>query len=146
MIYGTIITTATMIAAAEGSHDEREIAATVLVTLVVYWLAHSYAVALGSAHGATPVWTVAVHQLAAESPIVLACILPLAALLLASAFGASFAVSTTIAVWVGVALMFFWGLQASRRLHLTLVARLVSAAAFGLLGLGIIVLRVLFVH
>ena len=145
-IYGTIITTATMIAAAEGSHDEREIAATVLVTLIVYWIAHAYAVALGSAHGATPFWAVAGHQLATESPMVLACILPLAALLLASALGASFNLSTTIAVWFGVALLFFWGVQASRRLQLTLVPRLVSAAVFGLLGLGIIVLRVLFVH
>jgi hypothetical protein len=146
MIYGTVITAATMVGAAEGSHDEGEIAATVAVTLLVYWIAHAYAVVLGGAHGASLSWKAAGRELAAESPMLAACFLPLAALIVASALGASFSLATSIAVWFAVALLFVWGLQAARRVHASLLPRVVSAGVFGLLGLGIVALRSMFVH
>lgn len=146
IIYGTVITAGTMIGAAEASHNEGEIAATVVVTLVIYWIAHSYAAVLGGAHSASPSWRAAVRELVEESTIVVACVLPLAALILASWLGAGFGLSVSIASWFTMGLLFIWGYLAARRLHAKVGAQVVSALVFGLLGLGIVALRAAFIH
>src|SRR5579859_1701414 len=83
-IYGTIVAASTILAAAEGTHDVAEIALTVVATLLLYWVAHAYAEVLGGAHSDVPFWLATRDELAAESSMMSACVLPLAALLLAT--------------------------------------------------------------
>ncbi len=146
MIYGTVVTAGTMIGSAESSHNELEIAVTVSVTLLIYWISHAYAAVLGGLGGSHPSWRAARRELAAESPMLIGCILPLVVLVVASSVGAGFNLSTSIAAWFTVALLFVWGYLAARRIHDEVGAQLATAAVFGLLGLGIVFLRNLFVH
>ena len=145
-IYGTVITAGTMIGAAEASHNEFEIAITVAVTILIYWVSHAYAAVLGGARGSLPSWKAARDELGAESPMVIACFLPLAALIITSSLGAGFSLSASIAAWFTVALLFVWGYLAARRVHDKVGAQVASAAVFGLLGLGIVALKAAFVH
>ena len=88
-IYGAIITAA-IIAAGSGL-PTASLAVSVLVTLLVYWLAEGYAELLGeqSAGGKLPTWARIRGTLAATWPMVSSCYLPLVALLLARVAGAS---------------------------------------------------------
>jgi hypothetical protein len=145
-IYGTIITAATIVGVAEGTHNVLDEAITVVATLVLYWIAHSYAQLLGRPRGGTPSWTAAWHELAAEWQMVAVCVLPLAGLLVAGLLGASFSLATSIALWLSVGLLFLWGLLAARRAGQGAGAQLLSSAVFAVLGIAIVVLKSLLVH
>ena len=145
-IYGTIVVAGTIVGAAEATHSILEIAETVIVTLVIYWVAHAYAEARGHAIPAASVWVEAGHELIAESTMITACILPVAALLVASALGADFEVATSIALWFAVAALFAWGLVAAHRTQLSGTRQLLSGVVFGLLGVVVVGLKTVIVH
>ena len=145
-IYGTLITASTMVGAAEGVHDLWEIAATVLVTLTVYTVAHAYAEVLGAPDGRVPSWAAVVHELAVESTMLTACVLPLAVMVGASLLGASLDEAVTAGACSAVAMLFVWGPVAARKVHAGAITQLVSAVAFGLLGLAIVALKVTTSH
>jgi hypothetical protein len=114
-IYGAIIT-ASVMAAAGGGLPTTALAVSVLITLVVYWLAEQYAEILGqqAAHGHLPTWPQVRHTLATSWPIVSASFAPLAALVLARAAGASPPAAANAGVAVAVALLTLHGWSASR--------------------------------
>jgi hypothetical protein len=146
VIYGTILTGATIVAVAEGTHNALEMAVTVVVTLMVFWVAHAYAEALGNPRGGVPSWVALEQELAAESPLVLACVVPLAALLVARALGASFDLATSVAVALSIALLFNYGLLSARRAHTRTAWQITAGMVYGLLGVVIFVLKITFVH
>jgi len=89
-IYGTIITAAVL--AATGDHvPTLPLAISILVTLLVYWVAEEYAELLGEQleAGQVPAWADIRAALAATWPMVTASYIPLLALILARLLGAS---------------------------------------------------------
>jgi hypothetical protein len=113
VIYGTLVTAGTILGASEGAHDVLEVALTVIATVALYWIAHAYAEVVGNADVVAPSLRVAARELAVESRMVGACVLPLAILLVADLLGSGFAAATTIGLWSTVGLLFIWGLLAA---------------------------------
>jgi hypothetical protein len=148
-IYGTIVVLAVLVAGARAFPDGAgRIAAMVVVTSVVFWLAHVYA--HGLAHSVVHDEHLSLHELARiarrEGSIVGAAVPPLAALLL-GAFGA---LSTSTAVWLafglGLAVLAVQGVIFARVERLSWPATLLVVAAN--LGLGVVLvgLKVLVSH
>src|SRR5579884_1033406 len=105
-IYGTIVAAGTLLGAAEATHNVLEMAGTAVATVLIYWVAHAYAEVLGRPRPMSSFWAESRHELMAESTMMTACILPVAALLVASALGATFELATSIALWFAVGTLF----------------------------------------
>jgi hypothetical protein len=138
-IYGTIVVLSVLVAGARAFPDAAgRIAAMVVVTSVVFWLAHVYA--HGLAHSVVHDEHLSLHELARiarrEGSIVGAAVPPLAALLL-GAFGA---LSTSTAVWLafglGLAVLAVQGVIFAGVERLSWPATLLVVAAN--LGLGVV--------
>jgi len=135
-IYGAIITAA-ILAAAGAKVPTAALAVSVLVTLVVYWLAEEYAEVLGEqvTHGQLPtrasVWT----ALTSTWPMVSASYLPLLALLVARLAGATPAEAANVGLVAAIVLLTYHGWSAGRAAQLRgwrLAGAVLTAAALGL--------------
>jgi hypothetical protein len=138
-IYGTIVVLAVLVAGARAyRHDAGHIAALVVVTSVVFWLAHVYAHSLAHSVAKDEHLSLAELRYIAhrESSIVLAAFPPVAALML-GAFGL---VSTRAAVWLaftlGLAVLAAQGVVFARVERLGLLGTLAVVSAN--LGLGVL--------
>jgi hypothetical protein len=145
-IYGTLVTAGTILAASEGAQDVVEVGITVVVTLALYWIAHAYAEVLGNADAVAPSWRVATRELAVESPMVAACVIPLAVLVAADIIGATFELAVTIGLCTTVGLLFLWGILAARRAELSRGWAVFSGVVYTLIGAAIVVLKLVLVH
>jgi hypothetical protein len=143
-IYGTIVTAA-VIAAGGNQLSTTELEVTVLVTLIVYWLAEQYAELLGEhTHaGRLPKRGQVVSSLAAAWPMVSASFIPLLSLLLARLAGASAPNAAAIALVVTVVLLVVHGHTAARAAGLTGIRMLLVTGTAGLLGIAMVVLKAL---
>lgn len=97
-IYGTVVTAA-VIAAGGNQLSSAQLAVTIVVTLVVYWLAEQYAELLG-AHthdGRLPSLGLVRSSLAEAWPMVTASFVPVASIGVAVLFGASSAYAVEVA-------------------------------------------------
>jgi hypothetical protein len=146
VIYGTLVTAGTILGASEGAHDVLEVALTVIATVALYWIAHAYAEVVGNADVVAPSLRVAARELAVESRMVGACVLPLAILLVADLLGSGFAAATTIGLWSTVGLLFIWGLLAARRSRLSRMWAVASGLLYTAVGVAIVVLKIVLVH
>jgi hypothetical protein len=138
-IYGTIITAA--ILAATGIRlPTVPLVVTVVLTLLVYWVAEEYAELLGeqAEGGRLPTWPHMREALAATWPMVSASYLPLLALLLARAAGGSASAAANVGLGVAVVLLVIHGWSAGRaaRLHGWQLLLITSVAA----GLGLLMI------
>jgi hypothetical protein len=145
-IYGTLVTAGTILGASEGAHNVVEVAVTVVVTLTLYWIAHAYAEVIGNADRVAPSWKVATRELAAESRMVAACIVPLVILVVADFLGASFELAVTIGLCATIGLLFIWGIAASRRAQLSRGWAVASGLVYTFLGAAIVILKLIVVH
>jgi hypothetical protein len=145
-IYGTIVTGSTIAAGSEGTHHALELAATVVVTVALYWMAHAYAEVLGHSQARVLSWTETRREFFAEWRMVAACILPLAVLMVATMLGASFETATSLALWFAAGLLFVWGLAAAQRANLSAAGAILSALVYTALGVAIVVLKLVFAH
>jgi positive regulator of sigma E activity len=143
-IYGTIITASTIVGVTEGVHELWRIAITVVGTLALYSIAHAYARVLGGP--VAPSLRTFGRELAVESPMLSACVLPLLVMVVASLLGADLELAGAIALWSAAAMLFIWGFLAAQKASPGVVPQLVSGATFGLVGLGIVALRVVTSH
>jgi hypothetical protein len=143
-IYGTIVTAA-VIAAGGNQLTTTELEVTVLVTLIVYWLAEQYAELLGEhTHaGRLPQRDQVVSSLAAAWPMVSASFIPLLSLLLARLAGGSAGEAAAAALLVTVVLLVVHGYTAARAAGLTGFRMLLVTATAGLLGVAMVVLKTL---
>jgi hypothetical protein len=148
-IYGTIVVLAVLVAGLRAFPDDAgRIAGLVIVTSVVFWVAHVYAHAL--AHSVIHDEHLSLAELARiarrEGSIVGAAVPPLAALLL-GAFGAF---STKTAVWVafglGLAVLALQGVVFARVERLSWPGGLLVVAANIGLGLVLVALKVFVAH
>jgi len=146
-IYGTIVTAA-VIAAGGSQLTTAALEVTVLVTLIVYWLAEQYAELLGEhTHaGQLPRPQQVTSSLAAAWPMVSASFIPLLSLLVARLAGASAPNAALIALGVTVVLLIVHGHSAARAAGLTGVRMLLVTATAGLLGVTMVVLKTVLQH
>ena len=140
-IYGSIITAA-ILDTAGGHLSTGALVVSVVVTLLVYWLAEEYAVLLGEhvADGILPRWAVDRAELAATWTMISASFAPLLALVLARVAGASASAAATVGVTAAVLLLTFHGWWAGRaaRLHgRQLVLATLVATALGLVMIAL---------
>jgi hypothetical protein len=147
--YGTIIALSVLVAGSRAfPGDAGHIAAVVVVTSVVFWLAHVYA--HGLAHSVVrdehlsfaQLWRIARR----EGSIVEAAVPPIAALLL-GAFGA---ISTNAAVWIafglGLGVLAVQGIVFARVERLRWPATLLVVAVNLSLGVVLVALKVFVTH
>jgi hypothetical protein len=145
-IYGTILVMAVISALA---HDESitsaELIAGVAATTIVFWIAHVYAEVLGNRlqgeHAVS--WEnvrLASHH---EWPIVEAAVPPVLALMLGVLGVLSTNSAVNVAIAVGIAELFLWGIAVGRRLGLSFTATLAAGVVNGALGVVIAGLKML---
>jgi hypothetical protein len=149
-IYGAIIT-ASVMAAAGGSLPTLALALSVLITLVVYWLAEEYAEVLGrqATGGRVPTWAYIRGRLAGSWPIVSASFAPLAVLVVARLAGASAFAAANIGVGAAVVLLTAHGWTAGRAAQLRgwqLTACTSIAAVLGLVMVALKNLVIVHLH
>lgn len=146
-IYGTVVTAA-VIAAGGNQLGTAALAFTVVVTLVVYWLAEEYAELLGehTRAGRLPSADLVRSSLAAAWPMVSASFLPLAVLLITRLLGASSVNAAWFALGMAVVLLMFHGYGAARAAGLGGIRLVSVTGAAGLLGVAMVVLKTLLQH
>jgi hypothetical protein len=146
-IYGAIITASIMTAAGSGL-TTTELAVSVLVTLVVYWLAEQYAAILGehAAGGRVPSWAFVRDALATSWPIVSASFAPLAVLVVARVAGASAGDAANVGVAAAIVLLTAHGWAAGRAAQLTGWHLAATASVAAVLGLVMVALKNLVLH
>jgi hypothetical protein len=118
-IYGAIITAA-IFDTAGGHLTTAALVVSVVVTLLVYWLAEQYAELLGeqAEGGHLPSWASIRGALAATWPMVSASYAPLLALLLARLAGASALVAANVGLAAAIVLLTIHGWSAGRAAQL----------------------------
>jgi hypothetical protein len=141
-VYGAIITAA-ILAAAGGKLPTAALVVSVVVTLLVYWLAEEYAELLGeqTGKGVLPTWAYVREALAATWPMVSASFLPLLALVLARLVGASPLTAANVGLAVAVVAMAIHGWLAGRAAQLRGRRLLFVTSAAAALGLVMILLK-----
>jgi hypothetical protein len=141
-IYGAIITAA-ILAAVGGHLRTAAVVVSVVVTLLVYWLAEEYAELLGEqiAGGRLPTTAYIREALAATWPMVSASYLPLLALLLARAAGAAAGEAANVGLVAAVVLLTAHGWWAARSAQLHGRPLLLATSVAAALGLAMIALK-----
>jgi hypothetical protein len=148
-VYGTIVVLAVLVAGVRAYPDDAgRIAALVLVTSLVLWVAHVYAHALAHsvAHDERVSLAELGHIARREGSLVEAAVPPLAALML----GAFDAVSTSTSVWIafgaGLVVLAAQGIVFGRVERLRWPAMLLVVAANVGLGLVLVALKLFLTH
>jgi hypothetical protein len=138
-IYGAIVTAA-ILDAAGGRLSTDALVLSVVVTLLVYWLAEEYAEVLGeqAAGGRLPTRSQIREALAAAWPMVSVSYLPLLALVAARVAGASSLTAANAGLVVAIAVLTFHGWSAARSAQLR--GRQLLAAASVALALGLVMI------
>jgi hypothetical protein len=142
-IYGTIVTAA-ILATVGTELPAVDQAVAVLITLIVYWIAHDYADLLGShiAGAEQPGWQDIRDALTASWTMVGASFLPLTVLLVAAAAGASDNNADSAGLAVAALELVVYALAAGRAAALGRRPQIVIAASAAGLGLAMIGLKV----
>jgi hypothetical protein len=121
---------------------------TVLVTLVVYWLAEQYAELLGehTSAGRLPTRHQVTTSLATAWPMVTASFVPLLSLLVARLLGASAPGAAYVALVVALIALLVHGYAAGRAADLTGYRLIVVVGTAGLLGGSMVALKAFLQH
>ena len=141
-IYGAIITAA-ILDTAGGHVSTAALAVSVVVTLLVYWIAEEYAEVLGeqAAGGQLPSRASIQGALVSTWPMVTASYLPLLAVVLAAVAGASELTAANVGLVVAIVLLTVHGWLAGRAAQLQRGKLLVATAIAAGLGLVMILLK-----
>jgi hypothetical protein len=139
-IYGLIIASSVLAASADDD-DIVHVSLSVLVTLVVYWLAESYAHVMALMHArAAGTMALAVRELRSGWPLVSASFIPLLAVVTSAVLGQQVRTAQTVGMICSTVLLFGSGWIAGRSSGLTGIRRLLAAliaAGFGLALIGL---------
>ncbi len=144
-IYGTILVAAVVAAEDPQQTQSYEIALTVAVTVVVFWLAHGYARVISSrlSTGAGLSLGEVRAALAEHWPIVQAAVPPMAVLAIAAGEGATVEGAQQAALWTSVVLLGIWSTVAGRASQLVGWRLVCYAGSSAVLGFLMIILEVL---
>jgi hypothetical protein len=143
VVYGTVIIGAVLATESPGHETLLETFAAIELALALYWVAHSYAATLGERlEHQTPLSPGSfVRSLVRDLAIVRGASIPVAALLIASIFGASLASAVLIAVWTSALTVVAYEVVAGIRAGLRGRELVVQVCAGAVMGLAIIALR-----
>lgn len=135
--------TAAVIAAGGNQLNSAQLAVTVVVTLIVYWLAEQYAELLGahSHDGRLPSIGRIRSSLAESWPMVTASFLPVASIGVAVIVGASAVDAAQAALIVAVILLMIHGTTAGRAAGLTGLRLVIVTVTAALLGVAMVILK-----
>lgn len=141
-IYGLIVASS-VLAASAGDDDIAHVSLSVLVTLVVYWLAETYAhiMAIQHVRGQQIGWAWARHDLRTGWPLVSASFTPLVAVVIAAALGVNVSTAKTIGLTWATLLLFSSGWVSGRRRGLTGARLLIGAVIAASFGVALIALK-----
>jgi len=146
-VYGTIAVGAVL--AAEHTRNET-FAATLeatVITLVLYWLAHSYASVVGRRFGAEEAETLTARDwgraLRHEWTIVKGAAPPIVVLLLLAGAGVSLRTAVTAAIWTSATCVVAFEVTAAARASATPSRRAVEVLVGVLLGSSVLLLRII---
>ncbi len=147
-IYGTIVTAAILAGEGAAHLDPQDMIVSVLVTLLVYWIAHVYSEVLG--HWVTP--SSAQHRpailsrlgqaLAEEWAIVVGGLGVVLVLAVAWLAGASGQAAVNAALWMATAELLEWGIVAAKNAGLSGIRIVVSGVTSASFGAVIVLLKV----
>ena len=141
-IYGTIVVAGLL--AATGPDESPEVFETavwVVATVLVFWLAHSYALHMG--RRAVGITGNLRQSLTRNWPLVQSCFLPLLVMFVADALGEEDENAILIAGWVCVVQLGVWGLIIGRREHTSWHRVVLTTAGCAGLGALMIVLKII---
>ena len=144
-IYGYILATSLVAAFSEDDdYSTTEVAVSVFVTGLVFWLAHVYASLLGERYAAGRRLTRSEigAEFYAEWPLVQAFIPSIAVLLLGTIGLLSDDTAVWLAIAVGLAALLLWSLEIGRRERLSLLELAAMGLVNGLFGAAVVVLKV----
>jgi hypothetical protein len=147
-IYGSIVATA-LIAALEEAHvSSRDVTLSVLATMVVFWVAHTWAAVAGERiHMRHRLSWHRVRVLATEEwPMVEAGFGPLAALGLGWVGLLDDGTAAKIAVAIGVVQLFAWGFVLGHRVYHNWSGAVLAGLGNGVLGLVLVLLEMAVLH
>lgn len=141
-IYGSIVTAA-ILAAAGDYLRTGVLAVSVVVTLLVYWIAEEYAELLGEQveDGRLPTWRRVRDAMASTWPMVSASFAPLLALVLARVAGASGPDAANVGLAAAVVLLMFHAWSAGHASHLRGRQLATVTCAAAVLGLVMVALK-----
>ncbi len=143
-IYGTVVVAGLL--ASTGADDDPEVWPTalwVVVTVVVFWLAHSWARTMARrATGLADRRREMGRSLAQHWPLVQSAFPPIVVMLLASAFGASDETAILLALCSCIVLLGGWGVVVGRQEHESATRVIATAAGSALLGALMVLLKV----
>ncbi len=144
-VYGTITIGALLAAESSLRDTYPETVGAIVVALLVYWLAHSYAELLGQRLAAGERLTLSGlgRALGRDWAIVRGAGAPLVALLVAWAVGASQETGVTVALWTCVASLLAFELLAGLRTRAQPAELALELCIGAAMGLGVILLRVI---
>ena len=144
-IYGYILATSLVAAFSEDDdYSTTEVAVSVFVTGLVFWLAHVYASLLGERYVAGRRLTRSEigAEFYAEWPLVQAFIPSIAVLLLGTIGLLSDDTAVWLAIAVGLAALLLWSLEIGRRERLSPLELAAMGLVNGLFGAAVVVLKV----
>jgi hypothetical protein len=144
-VYG-IITIGALLAAESGLHDSYvDTVASLVIAVVLYWFAHSYADVLGLRLSKQRLisWKELWETFVQDWSIVRGASAPLLALLAAWAAGASQETAVTVGVWTAVASLIVFELAAGIRSRAKPVELVLEVLVGATMGLAILALRAL---
>lgn len=145
VIYGELITGATIAAALGSTKKVEELVLIVVATLLIYWIAHGYSDVVGEGlhrggHlDGGGVW----RAIRREWPMLAACLPPLIVLVVAVALGASADLARYLALALITLSLIGYGTRAARQAGFSIPLQIVTAAVHAALGVGIIGLKAL---
>lgn len=147
-VYGTIVVLSVITAASTVEHDLGRLAVVAAATVAIYWLAHVYSDGLGESLKVGRRLTAAELGVIAgrERSILMAAVLPVAAVLLGALGVLANRTALWVAVGVGVATLTAQGLRYARLERLSRTGTIVTTAINLALGLAIVALKALVVH
>jgi hypothetical protein len=147
-VYGTIVVLSVVTAASTVEHELWRLAVIAAATVVIYWIAHVYSDGLGeSLEVGRRLTTAELGAIARrESSILLAAVMPVAAILLGAVGVFANRTALWVAVGVGVTTLAVQGLRYARLERLSPAGTIFTVAINLALGLVIVLLKALVSH
>jgi hypothetical protein len=147
-VYGTVVVMATLTAAYATEKDPWRLAAIVVTTAIVLWIAHLYSHALGEtiAEGHRPGRRALLAIARIEIGILIAALGPTVALILGSAGVLHETAAVWVALGIGLVTLGIEGLRFARLESFGLAATVVATSVNLGLGLLVVVLKVAVAH